>query len=67
MEIIIFIIGLILGVLFYKIGLYLPINKDITKKLTCDKCNSELNLLEKIPILSYFYNKVYVIIAMKNR
>lgn len=55
--IIFFILGTINGTLFTLIGLRLPENKKIFSKRKCKKCSHELKLVDKIPLLSYIFNR----------
>lgn len=55
--IIFFILGTINGTLFTLIGLRLPENKKIFSKRKCKKCSYELKLVDKIPLLSYIFNR----------
>ena len=48
-----FIIGVLFGYICNNIGYRLPIKESFFNKSKCDKCNHELSIKEKIPIISY--------------
>lgn len=55
--IILFLLGVICSFMFTKIGYRLPLGEDIFYSSRCDKCNHELSMIEKIPIISYIIQK----------
>ena len=55
--IILFLIGIIFGSFFTKIGNRLPKNESIITKSKCDSCGHELSFIEKIPVISYIIQK----------
>jgi len=55
--VILFILGLILGSLFVKVGLRLGLKLPILGKSRCLSCEHELKLYEQIPIISYLIQK----------
>ncbi len=55
--IILFIIGLLFGSFYTKVGNHLPKNESIFSKSKCDSCGHELSFTEKIPIISYIAQK----------
>lgn len=49
-----FILGLIFSMFLNNIWYRLPLKKNIFKKSSCDSCDHELKMIEKLPIISYF-------------
>jgi len=56
-AVILFVIGIILSFFFTKLGYRLPLGEDMLEPSRCDKCNHELKLIEKIPIISYIIQR----------
>ena len=52
-----FLLGVLCSSLVELLGYRLPIDIDVFKKSTCDKCNHELKLYERIPIISFLIQK----------
>ncbi|MDY3757267.1 MAG: prepilin peptidase, partial [Bacilli bacterium] len=56
MEIIIIILGLVLGSFYNVVGLRIPNGESIIKPGShCPKCNHKLSWYENIPVLSYIF------------
>ena len=55
--VLLFFIGVILSFFFTKFGYRLPLGEDLLTISKCDKCNHNLSLIEKIPIISYIFQK----------
>ncbi len=54
--ILLFLLGILFGSFFCKVGLRLPINDSIFSKSKCDNCSHTLKIYETIPLLSYIIN-----------
>jgi leader peptidase (prepilin peptidase)/N-methyltransferase len=52
-----FLLGVLCSFFIEILGYRLPIGEYIFKKSTCDKCNHELKLYEKIPIISFIIQR----------